>query len=79
MHLTPRTLRRRLQEQGYSYQQLLEEARRRDSLQLLADRDREIRRIGELLGYANPANFTRAFKGWTGLSPREWRTRHGQP
>ncbi|MDX1804200.1 MAG: AraC family transcriptional regulator ligand-binding domain-containing protein [Alcanivorax sp.] len=79
LHLTPRTLRRRLQEQGYSYQQLLEEARRRDSCQLLQDSELEIRRIGETLGYLNPANFTRAFKGWTGLSPREWRKRHASP
>ncbi|WP_223807946.1 AraC family transcriptional regulator [Marinobacter sp. R17] len=76
LHLTPRTLRRRLHEQGYSYQQLLEEARRRDSCQLLQDPELEIRRIGETLGYLNPANFTRAFKGWTGLSPREWRKRY---
>lgn len=75
LHLTPRTLRRRLQEQGYSYQQLLEAARRRDSCQMLADPDLEIRRIGEALGYGDPANFTRAFKAWTGLSPREWRKR----
>ncbi|MCG8393443.1 MAG: AraC family transcriptional regulator [Pseudomonadales bacterium] len=77
LHMTPRTLRRRLQEQGYSYQQLLEEARRRDSAQLLRDPELEIRRIGEMLGYLNPANFTRAFKRWTGLSPREWRRQLG--
>lgn len=73
LHTTPRTLRRRLQEQGYNYQQLLEDARRRDSAQLLRDPALEVRRISEMLGYLNPANFTRAFKGWTGLSPREWR------
>lgn len=76
LYLTPRTLRRRLQEQGYSYQQLLEEARRRDSCQLLAEPELEIQRIGESLGYSNPANFSRAFKSWTGLSPREWRQQH---
>jgi AraC-like DNA-binding protein len=42
---------------------------------MLADPDLEIRRIGEALGYGDPANFTRAFKTWTGLSPREWRKR----
>ncbi|MCG8438542.1 MAG: AraC family transcriptional regulator [Pseudomonadales bacterium] len=73
LHMTPRTFRRRLQEQGFSYQQLLEEARRRDSCQLLRDPEREIRRISDQLGYLNPANFTRAFKSWTGMTPREWR------
>lgn len=73
LHMTPRTFRRRLQEQGLSYQQLLDEARQRDSRMLLARDELEIRRIAELLGYADPANFTRAFRHWTGMSPRNWR------
>jgi AraC-like DNA-binding protein len=73
LHMTPRTFRRRLQEQGSSYTQLLEEARRRDSMRLLENPELEIRQISELLGYADPANFTRAFKGWTGRVPSEWR------
>ncbi|WP_370635664.1 helix-turn-helix domain-containing protein [Alcanivorax sp. 1008] len=73
LHLTPRTFRRRLQEQGQSYQQLLEEARRRDSCRLLMQPELEIRQVGELLGYTDPANFTRAFKGWTGRTPSQWR------
>lgn len=73
LHLTTRTFRRRLQEQGQSYQQLLEEARRRDSCRLLAQAKLEIRRIGELLGYTDPANFTRAFRVWTGMTPSQWR------
>lgn len=75
LHQTPRTLRRRLQERGSSYQQLLEEARLRDSRRLLRE-DLEVRRVGEMLGYLNPANFTRAFKSWTGMTPREWRRQH---
>jgi AraC-like DNA-binding protein len=73
LHMTPRTFRRRLQEQGSSYTQLLEEARRRDSMRLLENPELEIRQVSELLGYTDPANFTRAFKGWTGKVPREWR------
>ena len=73
LHLTPRTFRRRLQEQGLGYQGLLEEARRRDSQQLLADDELEIQRIATLLGYTDPANFTRAFKRWTGQTPQAWR------
>ncbi len=73
LHMTPRTFRRRLREQGGSYKQLLEEARRRDACRLLDQPELELRRIAELLGYADPANFTRAFKSWTGRAPREWR------
>lgn len=75
LHMTPRTFRRRLQEQGSSYLQLLEEARKRDSCHLLEKPELEIKRISELLGYADPANFTRAFRHWTGMAPREWRVR----
>lgn len=71
--LTPRTLRRRLQERGLSYKQLLDDVRRRDSCHLLANSEMEIQSISEMLGFADPANFTRAFKGWTGMAPREWR------
>lgn len=78
LHITLRTFRRRLQEQGSSYRQLLEEARQRDSRHLLEKPGLEIRRISELLGYADPANFTRAFKGWTGETPREWRLKRQQ-
>ncbi|HET8730664.1 MAG TPA: AraC family transcriptional regulator [Moraxellaceae bacterium] len=73
LHMTPRTFRRRLQEQGNSYQALLEEARRRDSCVLLEKPELEVRRVAELLGYSDPANFTRAFRQWTGKAPREWR------
>ncbi|MDF2446538.1 MAG: transcriptional regulator, AraC family [Moraxellaceae bacterium] len=73
LHMTPRTFRRRLQELGLSYKQLLEEARRRDSCALLERPEMEVRRVAELLGYSDPANFTRAFRQWTGMAPREWR------
>lgn len=73
LHMTPRTYRRRLQEAGMSYKQLLEEARRRDACALLERPEMEVRRVAELLGYSDPANFTRAFRQWTGRVPREWR------
>ncbi|MDX5299131.1 MAG: AraC family transcriptional regulator [Gammaproteobacteria bacterium] len=73
LNMTPRTLRRRLQEQGSSYRRLVEEARRRDSGRLLLSTDLEIYRVSECLGYADPANFTRAFRAWTGQTPHAWR------
>lgn len=73
LHMTSRTFRRRLQEQGSSYMQLLEEARQRDSCRLLARPELEVQQISELLGYSDPANFTRAFRHWMGKTPREWR------
>ncbi len=76
LHLTSRTLRRRLQERGQGFQSLLEEARRRDSRHLLGSSDVEIQRISELLGFTDPANFTRAFKVWMGMTPSQWRHQH---
>jgi AraC-like DNA-binding protein len=73
LHVSTRTLRRHLQMQGVSYQALLEEARRRDALVLLEKPNIEIQKIAELLGYNNPANFTRAFKEWTGRTPSQFR------
>lgn len=76
LHLTTRTFRRRLHEQGQSYRQLLEDARRRDSCDMLDQTDISVNRIGELLGYTEPANFTRAFRSWTGMPPSQWRYRN---
>lgn len=76
--LTTRTLRRRLHEQGLSYKHLLDDVRRRDSCHLLATSDLEIQSVSELLGFADPANFTRAFKSWTGFAPRMWRRNNSQ-
>jgi AraC-like DNA-binding protein len=65
-----------LQEQGTSYSVLLEAARRRDACRMLAGRELLIKEIGAVLGYDDPANFTRAFRAWTGMSPRAWREQH---
>ena len=73
LHLSPRTFRRHLQAQGGSYRQLLEHARQRDALALLENPALEVRQVGELLGYADPANFTRAFRQWTGMTPSQFR------
>lgn len=73
LHISTRTLRRRLQIEGSSYHQLLEEARRRDALVLLEKASMEVQKIAQILGYSNPANFTRAFKVCTGKTPSEFR------
>ena len=73
LHLSERSLRRHLQQQGTNYHQLLEAARQRDAQQLLRQTPAEIQLIAQRLGYNNPANFTRAFKEWTGKTPSEFR------
>ena len=75
LHVSQRTLKRRLQEEGWNFLQLLEEARQRDSLRLLADPAFSVGEVAQRLGYANPASFTRAFRKWAGTTPSEWRDR----
>lgn len=73
LHLSTRTLKRRLAETGHSFGELLDEVRKRDSLQLLLDAERSIEEVALRTGYADPSNFRRAVQRWTGLSPTAYR------
>ena len=75
MHLSQRTLQRRLQEENSSFQQLLDETRRELAVQYLAQPDRSLLEIAYLLGFADPSNFFRAFRRWFGTTPGEYRSR----
>lgn len=68
-----RTLHRRLEEEGTGYSALLEALRRERAEALLADPHLSVSEAAFLLGYSEPAAFTRAFRRWTGSAPREWR------
>lgn len=74
LHLSTRTLKRRLQDAGSSYRQLLDEVRYRDALRLLANPDLEMQQIAQALGYTDPACFTRACRRWTGKPPSALRS-----
>jgi len=71
--MSTRTLKRKLSEEDASYTALLDERRRLQSISLLQT-DLSVEEIAERLGYADAANFTRAFRRWTGKSPREFRS-----
>ncbi len=73
VELSPRTLRRRLAEQGSTFSALVDDWRFKSSLDLLAVEDLRIHEIAERLGYANTPNFERAFKRWTGEAPGLYR------
>jgi AraC-like DNA-binding protein len=77
MHLTPRTLIRRLNEEQQSYKSILRDLRREYARALLANAALTVAEAGEILGYREPANFGRAFRAWYGTSPSAWR-RSGQ-
>jgi AraC-like DNA-binding protein len=73
--VTPRTVQRWLQDEGHSFAGLLDEVRRAEALHLLAAPEVSITHIAARLGYADPANFTRAFRRWTGMAPSRYRDR----
>lgn len=72
-HTSPRTLQRRLSEQGLSFQQLLDDTRRHLAEAHLKDARLDLAEIALLLGYSEQSAFTRAFRVWTGLPPAQWR------
>ncbi|MCH7380715.1 MULTISPECIES: AraC family transcriptional regulator [Acinetobacter] len=73
LHTSSRTLRRKLDEAGYSYLGLLDEVRYQEAKQLLLNPHMEVQDIALYLGYLQPANFARAFKKWSGLTPSQFR------
>lgn len=81
LHLSTRTLQRRLTEQGISFQRLLEEARRELAHHYLLHSSVELSETAYLLGYEDANSFFRAFHHWEGTSPGQWRVlqKNSQP
>lgn len=77
LHLSQRTLQRRLQEEGTSYQQLLDDTRRELAEQYLGQVDLTLLEVAYLLGFSDPSNFFRAFRRWFDETPGEYRIRRG--
>jgi AraC-like DNA-binding protein len=73
LHVSSRTLKRRLATQGVTYSDLLEEQRREKALLLLRSSALSLDEVAEQLGYSDTSNFRRAFRRWTGLSPAAYR------
>ncbi|MFK8018169.1 MAG: AraC family transcriptional regulator [Pseudomonadales bacterium] len=78
LHLTKRTLNRKLKEEGTSFQQIKDLCRRDRATNYLTRHSLTISAIAEKVGFSDPAVFARAFKSWTGLSPRAYRIQHAQ-
>lgn len=75
LHLTVRTLRRRLDDEGSSYRLLLDEVRQALAEELLATGAIRLEEIAERLGYGEVSNFIHAFRRWKGMTPRQYRQR----
>ncbi len=73
LFVSERTLKRRLQEENGSFQNLVDQVRLERARELLIGTGMNLNQIADALGYADAANFTRAFKRWTGVSPSHYR------
>ena len=76
LNFTSRTLQRKLRGEGTSFQKLLKETRGEMSKFYLQQPDIAIGEISYLLGFSEPSAFHRAFRRWTGLTPKEFRSKH---
>lgn len=72
LHLSPQTLHRRLKQEGTSYQQIKDNVRREIALKKMVKENRTINEVAEIVGFSEARSFTRAFRQWTGMSPREY-------
>lgn len=75
LHMSPRTLQRRLTEGGISFQMLVQEARHELARNYLANSPLDLTETAYLLGFEDTNSFVRAFHSWEGLPPGEWRSR----
>lgn len=73
LNISARTLQRRLNDWGVTFEELVDEYRRERALKLMLRADHSILEVAYSLGYSDPAHFTRAFKRWTGISPKSYR------
>ena len=73
INVSKRSLQRKLRLQGQSFSKLVESTRRELSKDYVRDPQRSLNEVAFLLGFAEPGNFSRAFKRWYGKSPSQFR------
>ena len=75
LHVSTRTLHRRLEARGQNFHALREQTRQRLACDYLADPRLTLAEIAQLLGYSEQSAFNRAFRRWQGMSPRAYQRR----
>lgn len=73
LHMSSRTLKRKLQQLGTSYQRILDDLRKGLAVEYLTQTDCTVDEIAIQLGYSDASNFARAFRRWTKKSPSDYR------
>jgi AraC-like DNA-binding protein len=75
LHMSGRTFKRKLQEHGTGFRELVEAVRRAEAIRLLNSTGLSVAQIAKRLGYADASSFTRAFQKWTSTTPGAFRLR----
>jgi AraC-like DNA-binding protein len=73
LHMSPRTLQRRLQDEGTNFKALADEVRRSLAEAYVLERELSLSEVSFRLGFANVNAFHRAFRRWTGKTPASYR------
>jgi len=76
LHMSSRTLQRRLQDSGSNFQRILDEARHQMARYYLSNSALDLNEAAYLLGFEDPNSFGRAFRSWEGVPPSDWRETH---
>jgi AraC-like DNA-binding protein len=79
MHMSERTLQRRLEQEGTHYSEVLDRVRLDVAQRRLADPSVSVAEVAADLGFSDLATFSRAFKRWTGEPPGQWRRAARRP
>lgn len=79
LHMSPRTLKRRLQAQGTRFQAVVDAVRLEQARLLLRETAKSLDAIAATLGYSDTSNFNRAFRRWQGMTPAAYRRQQKQP
>jgi AraC-like DNA-binding protein len=74
---SPRTLRRRLQQEQENFQKILDEERQAVACDYLCNPNLSVQEVAERCGFGDAQNFSQAFRRWTGVSPSEYRNKAG--
>ena len=72
LNMTVRTMHNKLDSAGTSYQQLLDDTREELAREYMQKKQLSVSEIAYMLGYTDLSSFSRAFKRWTGQSPRAY-------
>ena len=71
--ISAQTLHRRLAASDTSYQKIKDNLRREMAIRQLTEQRMTVEQVAERVGYSESRSFTRAFRHWTGVTPREYR------